>query len=247
MNCPFCHPERNAIFYEDELTMGLWDAFPVSDGHALIITKRHISSWFDTTDEEKLALNRSTEQAKLIIEKKYTPDGFNIGMNINEQGGQTIFHMHQHIIPRYIGDVPNPRGGVRNVIPGKGNYTPDTSQISKALKILPHERSLIRGQDDPLLPHFLGNLDRAKDVDILASFTLLSGVKLIFSHLQDLLSRGGRVRFLTGDYLGITDPIALRYLLDLDGDIELRVFHGSSISFHPKSYIFYFNSTIIAF
>jgi superfamily II DNA or RNA helicase/diadenosine tetraphosphate (Ap4A) HIT family hydrolase len=248
MNCPFCHPERNAIFYEDELTMGLWDAFPVSDGHALIITKRHISSWFDTTDEEKLALNRSTEQAKLIIEKKYTPDGFNIGMNINEQGGQTIFHMHQHIIPRYIGDVPNPRGGVRNVIPGKGNYTPDTSQISKALKILPHERSLIRGQDDPLLPHFLGNLDRAKDVDILASFTLLSGVKLIFSHLQDLLSRGGRVRFLTGDYLGITDPIALRYLLDLDGDIELRVFHGSSISFHPKSYIFYFNDeNVIAY
>jgi superfamily II DNA or RNA helicase/diadenosine tetraphosphate (Ap4A) HIT family hydrolase len=248
MNCPFCQSDRNSIFHEDELTMGLWDAFPVTKGHALIVTKRHVSSWFDTTDEEKLALIKSTEQAKLIIERQYTPDGFNIGININEQAGQTIFHMHQHIIPRYIGDVPNPRGGVRNVIPEKGNYIPSENQISRALKDSPHERSLIKGQDDPLLPHFLGNLDRAKDVDILASFTLLSGVKLIFSHLQDLLNRGGRVRFLTGDYLGITDPIALRYLLDLDGDIELRVFHGNSISFHPKAYIFYFNDeSVIAY
>ena len=241
MSCLFCHPDRKNIFYEDLLTIGLWDAFPVSKGHALIITRRHINSWFDATDEEKLALNKATEQIKLIIEKKYLPDGFNIGMNINEPGGQTIFHMHQHIIPRYVGDVSNPRGGIRHVIPEKGNYTPDISQISKTLKALPHERSLIRGQDDPFLPHFLGNLDRAKDVDILSSFILLSGVKLIFSHLQDLLNRGGRVRFLTGDYLNITDPIALRCLLDLDGDTELRVFHKSNISFHPKAYIFYFN------
>ena len=177
----------------------------------------------------------------MLIEKDHKPDGFNIGTNINEAAGQTIFHLHQHLIPRYVGDVPNPRGGVRNIIPGKGNYIPDSSEISAVFKSLPHRRSLIRGQEDTLLPHFLGSLDRAKDVDILASFALLSGIKLIYSHLQDLLSRGGRVRFLTGDYLNITDPVALHYLLDLDGDIELRVFQGQNVSFHPKSYIFYFN------
>ena len=122
MNCPFCQSDRNSIFHEDELTMGLWDAFPVTKGHALIVTKRHVSSWFDTTDEEKLALIKSTEQAKLIIERQYTPDGFNIGININEQAGQTIFHCHIHLIPRRHGDVGNPRGGVRGVIPSKQQY-----------------------------------------------------------------------------------------------------------------------------
>ena len=248
MNCPFCQPDHNQVFYKDSLTIGLWDAFPVSKGHALIITRRHVSSWFDATDEEKTALNKAIEKAKLIIEENHKPDGFNIGININEAGGQTIFHLHQHLIPRYVGDVSNPRGGIRNIIPGKGSYIPDSSEISRYFKALPHKKSLIRGSDDPFLPHFKGSLDRAKDVDILASFALLSGVKLIYPHLQDLLSRGGRVRFLTGDYLNITDPVALRYLLTLEGSIELRVFQSQNVSFHPKAYIFYFNDeSVVAY
>ena len=122
MQNPFRSPDSSRIFLESELVIGLWDAFPVSRGHALLITRREVSSWFDATPEEQQALTAAIAQAKEVIEKTYRPDGYNIGVNAGEAAGQTVFHLHVHVIPRYRGDVDDPRGGVRNVIPQKGNY-----------------------------------------------------------------------------------------------------------------------------
>ncbi|WP_320110968.1 HIT family protein [Draconibacterium orientale] len=123
VNCPFCL-ERNTreIIAENDLAYAAFDIFPVSEGHCLVITKRHVSNFFETTSSEKEALFSLVNELRLVLEKKYNPAGFNIGININEAAGQTVPHVHIHVIPRYSGDVENPRGGVRHVIPGRGNY-----------------------------------------------------------------------------------------------------------------------------
>jgi diadenosine tetraphosphate (Ap4A) HIT family hydrolase len=122
-DCPFCI-ERNTreIISENDLAYAAFDIFAVSKGHCLVITKRHISNFFETTPAEIEALFSLVKEVKPILEHMFAPAGFNIGVNINEVAGQTIPHVHVHVIPRYIGDVKNPRGGVRNVIPGKGDY-----------------------------------------------------------------------------------------------------------------------------
>jgi HKD family nuclease len=205
----------------------------------LVIPRKHISTWFDATRDEQFALLDGIEKARELILRRYSPDGFNIGINVNAAGGQTVFHLHIHVIPRYSGDVPDPRGGVRNVIPAKANYLRSAGAYP-SVATTPHEGALIRGADDPLLPHLLAHLDQSIKADICVAFVQLSGLKLVEEHLRDLLSRGGQLRFLTGDYLDITDPQALLELLDLDGNIEVRVFETRDISFHPKSYVFHF-------
>jgi len=98
------------------------DRFPVSPGHILIISNRLKSDFFDLDENERKELPLMIEVAKTLIEKDYAPDGYNIGMNCGETAGQTVFHFHCHVIPRYKGDMENPRGGVRHCISGKGNY-----------------------------------------------------------------------------------------------------------------------------
>jgi diadenosine tetraphosphate (Ap4A) HIT family hydrolase len=98
------------------------DRFPVSPGHILIISNRLKCDFFDLNENERNELPLMIEVAKTLIEKDYAPDGYNIGMNCGETAGQTVFHFHCHVIPRYKGDMENPRGGVRHCIQGKGNY-----------------------------------------------------------------------------------------------------------------------------
>lgn len=100
----------------------IFDGYPVNKGHILIISKEVKKDYFELSVEEKLDLHHAIDLAKEIIESNHTPDGYNIGMNCGEFAGQTIFHFHCHIIPRYKGDMENPRGGVRYCIPEKGNY-----------------------------------------------------------------------------------------------------------------------------
>jgi diadenosine tetraphosphate (Ap4A) HIT family hydrolase len=120
--CSFCDVAAERCFYQGERVVGSWDAFPVSDGHALLVTRRHVASWFEATGEERRELLEAVEAAKAAGPKaSHTPDGYNIGINIGRAAGQTIFHLHVHVIPRYMGDVPDPRGGVRHVIPGRAN------------------------------------------------------------------------------------------------------------------------------
>ncbi len=236
--CPFCDPDLTRVFYQSPLVVGLWDAFPVGEGHALLVTRRHVETWFDATSDEHMALVAALSHARDTVVQTHRPDGFNIGVNVGVAGGQTIPHLHVHLIPRYAGDVHDPRGGVRHVIPAKGNYLQAATASSR----------LVTGDDDPLLPHILDALASSTEVDIVVSFVMRSGVDRVFQHLQDLLDRGGRLRVLTGDYLGITEPDALAKLLDLQGDVALRVFETgqrlgmtappSVRSFHPKAYMF---------
>ena len=239
--CPFCDPlPAERIFYEDELTRGIWDGFPVSPGHALLITRRHVATWFEVNAEEQAALTHALSVARDLVVERYEPDGFNVGINVGQSAGQTIFHLHVHLIPRYNGDVADPRGGVRHVVPSKGNYlsSPDPQHV--AVPDTPRRRALVSGgEDDPLLPHLLANIDESEGVDLAVAFVLMSGVRRLESRLRDLLARGGRVRLLTGDYLDVTDPDALLRFLDLEGRFELRVFEARKTSFHPKAYIFY--------
>ena len=121
-NCIFCNIEQERVLAENELCFAIRDGFPVSDGHTLIIPKRHVDNYFDLTDEEVMAMHKMLKELKAQLDEELSPDGYNVGVNVNEAAGQTVFHVHMHIIPRYKGDVENPRGGVRGVIPHKQKY-----------------------------------------------------------------------------------------------------------------------------
>jgi superfamily II DNA or RNA helicase/diadenosine tetraphosphate (Ap4A) HIT family hydrolase len=235
--CPFCPPASEHVFHAGELVLGLWDAFPVSSGHALLVPRRHVATWWDATPDEQQELLAALAVARAEILKRYQPDGFNIGMNLGAAAGQTVFHLHVHVIPRYPGDVPDPRGGVRHVIPARANYLA-RPEGPAAPPDLPHEQAVIRGGEDPFLPHLRASLDLARDADLAVAFVLESGVRDIIEHLRDLLGRGGCLRLVTGDYLGVTEPDALAHLLDLEGDVHLRVYEAGDGSFHPKAYLF---------
>ena len=118
----FSQIPKDRIIYEDTYFFIIEDAFPVSPGHLLIISKEIKPDYFALSAQEKDALNEAILKAKELVEKGYQPDGYNIGMNCGETAGQTVFHFHCHLIPRYRGDMENPRGGVRHVIPEKGGY-----------------------------------------------------------------------------------------------------------------------------
>ena len=113
---------EDRIIYKDEYFFIIKDAFPVNPGHLLIISNVVKKDFFELSDDEKIQLPITIVKAKEIIMEDYNPDGFNIGINCGETAGQTVFHFHCHLIPRYKGDMDNPRGGVRHVIPSKGNY-----------------------------------------------------------------------------------------------------------------------------
>jgi len=121
LGCIFCNP-KNEIIIETALAYAISDKFPVSQGHSLIIPKSHVSNYFDLGINEQIPLTILINRLKKIIDKKYKPDGYNIGVNIGNASGQTVNHVHIHLIPRYNNDVENPIGGVRNVIPLKGDY-----------------------------------------------------------------------------------------------------------------------------
>jgi diadenosine tetraphosphate (Ap4A) HIT family hydrolase len=120
--CPFCPPPSERVFLEAPCVLGLWDGFPVSPGHALLIPRRHAENWFDATEEERNGLTAAIAVARAEIEKRHRPAGFNIGMNLGAAAGQTVPHLHVHVIPRYIGDVEDPRGGIRWVVAHKAAY-----------------------------------------------------------------------------------------------------------------------------
>lgn len=120
--CPFCNPDNPGIIMANDHAIALYDGYPVTPGHALIIPRRHIASLFEATVEEQAALlELLTEMRKLLL-GEHRPDGFNIGINDGIAAGQTVMHMHIHLIPRYAGDTADPRGGVRWIMPDKAPY-----------------------------------------------------------------------------------------------------------------------------
>jgi superfamily II DNA or RNA helicase/diadenosine tetraphosphate (Ap4A) HIT family hydrolase len=242
--CVFCTPSAERVFHRDALVLGLWDAFPVSDGHALLVTARHVASWFEATDAEQQALTAAIPLARDAIIQRHGPaHGFNLGVNVGAAAGQTVAHVHLHVIPRRQGDVPDPRGGVRHVIPGRANYRRSPPLTTG-------------GQSDPLSRHVLPLFDRAADIAIVAAFVQESGVVRLTPALRSALAHGARVRIITGDYLDITQASALEQLLDWEragaevddaeqrrGTLQTRVVKMAELpdrtsTFHPKSWRF---------
>jgi len=120
--CPFCNPFVDEMAARNDLCYARWDRFPVSKGHLLIMPFRHTPDFFSMTPEEKQAMISLIDDCKKVIEENFRPAGYNIGFNVGAAAGQTVMHCHCHMIPRYAGDVADPRGGVRGVVPGKKEY-----------------------------------------------------------------------------------------------------------------------------
>jgi len=121
--CLFCTTKNNDIIEENKFAFATLDSYPVSSQHCLIIPKRHVKDYFDLSEEEVLGCDQLIKKIKIKVENNdKTIKGFNIGINSGKEAGQSIMHCHIHLIPRREGDVENPQGGVRGVIPSKQHY-----------------------------------------------------------------------------------------------------------------------------
>lgn len=120
--CPFCNVDNVRELLGRSLALAMLDAFPVNPGHILVVPRRHIPSWFDATDAERTEMLTLLDESRIWVQLRHAPVAFNIGINDGAAAGQTIQHVHIHLIPRYTGDVLDPRGGVRWVLPERADY-----------------------------------------------------------------------------------------------------------------------------
>ena len=120
--CRFCRTRPGRALIRGEHCFAGWDRHPVNPGHMLVIPYRHFPTYFDAPPEVKREMWEMVDRARAIIEREHHPDGYNIGVNVGEDAGQSIMHLHIHIIPRYKGDVENPKGGIRGVVPARQHY-----------------------------------------------------------------------------------------------------------------------------
>jgi superfamily II DNA or RNA helicase/diadenosine tetraphosphate (Ap4A) HIT family hydrolase/SOS-response transcriptional repressor LexA len=232
----------------NEYAFAIRDRFPVSIGHTLVITRRVVPDWFSATDVERAAVMALVAEVKQFLDDEQHPHGYNVGFNAGIAAGQTVMHLHVHVIPRFTGDMDDPSGGVRHVIPTKGNYKRTIKPLSSG------------GMDDPFSRHIFPLFNTANEITIVAAFVQETGLDLIESHVRSAVDRGARVRILTGDYLDITQASALEVLLSweqttaaVDDDVEVPVTARGSLegriievarlpgltrAFHPKAWRF---------
>lgn len=235
----------------NELAFAFRDRFPVSPGHTLIVTRRVTPDWFSATNDEQRAILSLVVEVKRRLDEELAPDGYNVGFNAGAAAGQTVMHLHVHVIPRFRGDMDDPRGGVRHVVPSKGNYLRQVSPLATG------------GEDDPFARHVLPLFDRAAEIAIVAAFVQESGLDRIRFAVDSAVRRGARIRVITGDYLAITQAAALETLLDWEqaarsdedggrGTFAARVIEVEQLpargkSFHPKSWRFESTDLGVAF
>ena len=246
MRSPFLAIDPSEWVASNKLAVAIRDRYPVTDGHTLVVPRRLVATWFDASRKEQQSIFDLVEQVKRQLDAEFSPDGYNVGFNAGDAAGQTVMHLHVHVIPRYRGDMDDPRGGVRHVIPSRGNYLAQAAPLAAG------------GERDPFVAHLQPLLRRATEIAIVAAFVQQSGLDRLRTAIADARSRGARIRLLTGDYLNITQAAALEELLDwmLAGDaepdfedaeeagqgrLEARVIEvdrlaGRTRSFHPKSY-----------
>jgi len=120
--CPFCTLDADRVLHASAHARALRDAYPVTEGHTLVVPERHVASLFDLDAEERADVWRLVDAVRAALLESHGPDGFNVGVNDGEAAGQTVWHAHVHVIPRYAGDVPDPRGGIRWVVPERASY-----------------------------------------------------------------------------------------------------------------------------
>jgi superfamily II DNA or RNA helicase/diadenosine tetraphosphate (Ap4A) HIT family hydrolase/HKD family nuclease len=239
---PFLRARESEWVASNACAFALRDLHPVNPGHTLVIPRRPVGSWWELTESERHGMWELVDVVKEQLDQTNRPDGYNIGFNAGTAAGQTVEHLHVHVIPRYVGDMVDPRGGVRHVIPGKGNYLDPESS----------EPRLVDGRDRLLKLELLRCLrnptfDR---IDLLVSFIMKSGLQLLGGALEDAVERGAMLRVLTTDYLQVTDSDALARLLDLADvfpeRVSTRVFSDPATSFHPKAYLFWSTQADVA-
>ena len=243
-DCPFCSLTRGRLLFDDEpeeLRVRVFrDAYPVAEGHTLVVPVRHVPTYFDATPELQARLWRAVDIAKTELDQEFGPDGYNVGFNAGAAAGQTVDHLHIHVIPRRHGDMADPRGGIRGVIPSRQKYGADARQ----------PRVVAGGKADPLYSDLIPLLDGATQVDLAVGFLFATGVDMLEPRLVEVLRRpGARIRILTGDYQGVTEPDALRQLLqlpdkaraaDFDANLMLKLYEvrrDQLDSFHPKVWL----------
>ena len=124
-HCPFCDIHDDRIIAQNDLAYAVRDAFPVARGHTLLVPHRHVADWWATMPDERAAIDVLCDQMKAHLDAELHPDGYNLGINNGAAAGQTVAHTHVHLIPRFHGDTPNPRGGVRHVIAERAGYPAD--------------------------------------------------------------------------------------------------------------------------
>ena len=201
MSSPFSALPPEQCVAENALAFAVRDRYPVSPGHTLVVPRREVSTWFEATTAERMALLELVDEVKAQLDAELRPDGYNVGFNVGEVAGQTVFHLHVHVIPRFRGDMDDPRGGVRHVIPGRGNY-------------VRREQTLTVGGTDRFIGPLQSLLARAERVRVVSAFVQQSGVRRIRDVFEAALARGADIQLLTGDYLDITQAAALEELLD---------------------------------
>ena len=264
---PFSAIPEAEWFCANDLAFAIFDSFPVSPGHVLVITRRVVPTYFDCSAAEQAAVMELVGEVKRLLDERLDPkpDGYNVGFNAGAAAGQTVPHVHVHVIPRYSGDMPDPRGGVRHVIPEKGNYLAESRPVApqRAARhgvtgLRDAQLSLTTGPDRPLWLRLADRLPGASEIDLLASFVQTSGLDHVRDRLFSAIAAGARIRLLVGDYLGITSPDALKTLLGwmasaaekgdwLGGSatclspfsvrlVELEKLRGRPDSFHPKAW-----------
>ena len=247
MTSPFLQLSPAEWIVSNALAFAIFDRYPVSPGHTLVVTKRLVATWFDASAAEQAALMELVNLVKSTLDLRLDPrpDGYNVGFNSGDAAGQTVPHVHIHVIPRYQGDMPDPRGGVRHVIPSRGNYLREANPNDSG------EPTLSTGYpDSPLWGHLSWRIAGARCVDLLSSFVQLSGLDVIEESLFEAIRNQARIRILVSDYLYISDPRALRRLLgwcDLTLEdsaaeslsvrlVEIAKLPSAPESFHPKAW-----------
>ncbi|WP_417745613.1 DEAD/DEAH box helicase family protein [Rosistilla oblonga] len=252
MTSPFLQVAQADWIAANALAFAIFDGYPVAAGHALVVTRRLVPTWFDATPAEQVALMELVNVVKQKLDEtlRPRPDGYNVGFNSGAASGQTVDHVHIHVIPRYLGDVEDPRGGVRHVIPDKANYLapPADSQANDQENSGP---TLSVGYpESPLWDQLAWRIVAAKSVDVLVSFVQSSGLEVIEERLFEAIANQAVVRILVSDYLYISDPRALRTLLgwcDLAtenataGQLQAKLIETAKLSsrpasFHPKAW-----------
>lgn len=243
---PFLELPPSSWLAANRSAFAVSDHHPVSRGHSLVVPRRLITSWWELVGQERDDVWDLVAEVKTLLDVRHAPDGYNVGFNAGAAAGQTVEHLHIHVIPRVEGDVPNPRGGIRWVIPEKADYLAPGLPGAPPVPL-----QLVDGLDDRTLKLELlrclinETFDR---IDLLVSFIMRSGVSLVERHLRSAIDRGAAVRVLTTDYLMLTHPDALARLLDLSrraepeegyGSVQVRAFQDPLTSFHPKAYLFW--------
>lgn len=172
MSCPFCVPKPWEVFYESPLVLGLWNAYPVTPGHALLVTRRHVLDWFAATGEEQASLMAAVSVARSCIEARFKPDGYNLGLNCGEAAGQTVFHLHLHVLPRYAGQRPLQGGETDHLVPSLAQPHLTISNYPEVLR---------------------AHLESAQAFDFTAALGA-ADLLLIFGWAEGMLRRGGHLR-----------------------------------------------------